>query len=176
MYLHTWGCAYQDAYILGEGHPLQGVYLHSWRCAYQDTYVLGEGHPLQGVYLHSWGCAYQDTCVLGEGHPLQGVYLHSWGCAYQDAYVLGEGHPLQGVYLHNWGVASTSAASTTGCVPSSLGVCIPGHMCTVGVPSLQPVKNIYSLELKQTFVYETIFIKLKVHRYDPSGAYGKTCN
>ena len=103
---------------------------------------------------------------------------------------------------------------------SSLGVCIPGRMCTGGgihyrgctfitggwhppvlhplrgctfiaggvhtrmhvywgtggVPSLQPVKNIYSLELKQRFVYETIFIKLKVHRYDPSGAYGKTCN
>ena len=72
-------------------------------------------------------------------------------------------HPLQGVYLHNWGVASTSAASTTGGVPSSLGVCIPGRMCTGGVPSLQPVKNIYSLELKQRFVYETIFIKLKVH-------------
>ena len=85
-------------------------------------------------------------------------------------------HPLQGVYLHNWGVVSTSAASTTGGVPSLLGVCIPGCMCTGGVPSLQPVKNIYSLELKQRFVYETIFIQLKVHRYDPSGAYGKTCN
>ena len=33
-------------------HPLQGVYLHSWGCAYQDTCVLGEGHPLQGVYSH----------------------------------------------------------------------------------------------------------------------------
>ena len=30
------------------------------------------------------------------------------------------------------GVASTSAASTTGGVPSLLGVCIPGHMCTGG--------------------------------------------
>ena len=96
VYLHSWGCAYQDACVLGEGHPLQGVYLHSWGCAYQDACVLGEGHPLQGVYLHSWGCAYQDACVLGEGHPLQGVYLHSWGCAYQDACVLGEGHPTTG--------------------------------------------------------------------------------
>ena len=30
----------------------RGVYLHSWGCAYQDTCVLGEGHPLQGVYSH----------------------------------------------------------------------------------------------------------------------------
>ena len=87
VYLHTWGCAYQDAYVLGEGHLLQGVYLHSWGCAYLDTCELGEGYQLQGVYLHSWGCAYLDACILGEGHQLQEVYLHSWGCAYQDAYL-----------------------------------------------------------------------------------------
>ena len=109
VYLHTWGCPYQDAYVLGQGHPLQGVYLHSWGCAYQDTCVLGEGYPLQGVYLHSWGCAYQDTCVLGQGYPLQGVYLHSWGCAYQDICVLGKGYQLQGVYLHSWGCAYQDA-------------------------------------------------------------------
>ena len=84
VYLHSWGCAYQDTCILGEGHQLQEVYLHSWGCAYQDACILGEGYPLQGVYLHSWGCAYQDTCILEDGYPLQGVYHHSWGCAYKD--------------------------------------------------------------------------------------------
>ena len=107
-----------DAYVLGEGHPLQGVHLHSWGCAYQDTCVLGEGHPLQGVYLHSWGCAYQDAYVLGEGHPLQGVYLHSWGCAYQDTCVLGEGHPLQGVYSHDKKILPTSALNWTNFSPN----------------------------------------------------------
>ena len=181
MYLHCWGCAYQDAYVLGEGHPLQGVYLHSWGCAYQDACVLGRGIHYRGCTFKAggvhtrthvyWGGASTTggvpsllgVCIpghmcTGEGHPLQGVYLHSWGCAYQDTCVLGEGHPLQGVYLHRWGCTYQDA-------------CVLG-----GVPSLQPVKNIYSFELKQRFVYETIFIKLKVHRYDPSGAYGKTCN
>ena len=103
------------------------------------------------------------TFITGGVHTRTHVY---WGW-----------HPLQGVYLHNWGVGiHTCCIHYKGGVPSSLGVCIPGHMCTGGVPSLQPVKNIYSLELKQRFVYETIFIKIKVHRYDPSGAYGKTCN
>ena len=65
-------------------------------------------HPLQGVYLHNWGGCHPPVL-----HPLQGVYLHCWGCAYQDACVLG-------------------VASTTGGVPSLLGVCIPGRMCTGG--------------------------------------------
>ena len=64
----------------------------------------------------AFGC----TFIHGGVHTRTHVY---WGW-----------HPLQGVYLHNynWGVASTSAASTTGGVPSLLGVCIPGHMCTGG--------------------------------------------
>ena len=113
VYLHSWGCAYQDTCILGEGHQLQEVYLHSWGCAYQDSCILGEGYPLQGVYLHSWGCAYQDTCVLGDGYPLQGVYHHSWGCAYQDTCVLGEGYQLQEIYLHSWGCAYHDAYLAT---------------------------------------------------------------
>ena len=110
VYLHRWGCAYQYACVLGEGHPLQGVYLHSWRCAYEDAYVLGEGHPLQGctfiaggvhtrmhVYwgrgIHYRGVpSYLGVCIpgcmcTGGGASTTGVYLHSWGCAYQDAYL-----------------------------------------------------------------------------------------
>ena len=123
VYLHSWGCAYQDTCVLGEGHPLQGVYLHSWGCAYQDTCVLGEGHPLQGVYLHSWGCAYQDACVLGRGihyrgctfiaggvhtrtHVYWGRGIHYRGCTF----IAGGVHARMHVY---WG-----GASTTGGVPS----------------------------------------------------------
>ena len=67
VYLHTWGCPYQDAYVLGEGHPLQGVYLHSWGCAYQDTCVLGRG-------IHYRGC----TFIAGGVHTRTHVY---WGGA-----------------------------------------------------------------------------------------------
>ena len=90
------------------------------------THVYWGWHPLQGVYLHNWGGAihYRGCTFIAGGvhtrmhvywgwHPLQGVYLHCWGCAYQDACVLG-------------------VASTTGGVPSLLGVCIPGRMCTGG--------------------------------------------
>ena len=99
------------------------------------THVYWGWHPLQGVYLHNWGGGggIHQYCI-----HYRGVYLHCWGCTFiaggvhTRTHVYWGWHPLQGVYLHNWGVASTSAASTTGGVPSYLGVCIPGHICTGG--------------------------------------------
>ena len=44
----------------------------------------------------------------------------------------GGGIHYRGCTFITGGVASTSAASTTGGVPSLLGVCIPGCMCTGG--------------------------------------------
>ena len=81
-------------------------------------------HPLQGVYLHNWGGGIHQCCIHYRGCTFITGGVHT------RTHVYWGWHPLQGVYLHNWGVASTSAASTTGGVPSSLGVCIPGRMCT----------------------------------------------
>ena len=187
VYLHCWGCAYQDACVLGvasttggvpsllgvciPGRMCTGGGIHYRGCTFiaggvhTRTHVYWGWHPLQGVYLHNWGGAihYRGCTFIAGGvhtrmhvywgwHPLQGVYLHCWGCAcmctgggihYRGCTFIAGGvhtrthvywgwHPLQGVYLHNWGVPSTSAASTTGGVPSLLGVCIPGRMCTGG--------------------------------------------
>ena len=105
VYLHTWGCAYQDACVYGGGSTTGGVPSYLGVCL-QDTRT--GGHPLQGVYLHIWGCADQDVCLGGAsttgcvpsylwvwipgcmctgGHALQGVYLHTCWCAYQGMYI-----------------------------------------------------------------------------------------
>ena len=124
MYLHCWGCAYQDACVLGGGIHYRGC-----------TFITGGWHPpvmhpLQGVYLHCWGCGIHQCCIHYRGctfitggwhppvlHPLQGDVPSLLGVCIPGCMCTGGWHPLQGVYLHNWGVASTSAASTTGGVP-----------------------------------------------------------
>ena len=96
-------------------------------------------------------------------HPLQGGVPPSLGVCIPGHMCTGGGLHYRGCTFITGGVASTSAASTTGrCTFIAGGVHTRMHVYW-GVPSLQPVKNIYSLELKQRFVYETIFIKLKVH-------------
>ena len=59
--IHYRGCTFiaggvhsQDC-VLGEEHPLQGVYLHSWGCAYQDACVLGRGIHYRGCTFIAGG-------------------------------------------------------------------------------------------------------------------------
>ena len=100
------------------------------------TFIIGGWHPpvlhpLQGVYLHNWGGGIHQCCIHYRGCTFIAGGVHT------RMHVYWGWHPLQGVYLHNWeggihqccihyrgctfitgGVASTSAASTTGGVPS----------------------------------------------------------
>ena len=143
-------------------HPLQVVYLHNWGWWHPPvlhqlqggcTFITGGVHTRMHVY---WGGIHYRWCTFITGgvastsaatttggctfmvwgvhtrmhvywgwHPLQGgvhTRMHMyWGW-----------HPLQGCTFITGVVASTSAASTTGGVPSWLGVCIPGCMCTGG--------------------------------------------
>ena len=50
VYLHRWGCAYQDACVLGEGHPLQGVYSHDKKKSYQPVHSIG---PISSPIEHT---------------------------------------------------------------------------------------------------------------------------
>ena len=98
------------------------------------THVYWGWHPLQGVYLHNWGVASTSaasttggcTFIAGGVRTRMHVYwggIHYRGCTF----ITGGGwhpsvlHPLQGG------------------VPSLLGVCIPGRMCTGGWHPLQGV-------------------------------------
>ena len=121
------------------------------------------GRMCTGGGIHYRGCTFITGGVAStSAASTTGGCTFITGGVHTRTHVYWGWHPLQEVYLHNWGVASTSAASTTGgCtfiagggwhppvlhplqggVPSSLGVCIPGCMCTGvasttwGVPSL----------------------------------------
>ena len=123
-------------------HPLQGGVPSLLGGVHTRTYVYWGWHLLQGVYLHNWGGRIHQCCIHYRGctfitgggvwhppvlHPLQGVYLHNWGGGIHQCCIY-----YRGCTFITGGVASTSAASTTGGVPSLLGVCIPGRMCTGG--------------------------------------------
>ena len=66
----------------------------------------------------------------GRGIHYRGCTFIAGGVAYQDTCVLGQGHPLQGG------------------VPSKLGVCIPGCICT---GEGHPLQGVYSHDIKKSW-------------------------
>ena len=64
VYLHTWGCAYQDAYVLGRGIHYRGC-----------TFIAGGVHTRMHVY---WGRGInyrRCTFIAGGVHTRTHVYL-----------------------------------------------------------------------------------------------------
>ena len=121
------------------GHMCTGEGYHYRGC----TFITGGWHPpvlhpLQGGVPSSLGVCIPGCMCTGGGIHYRGCTFIAGG-VHTRTHVYWGWHPLQGVYLHNWGVASTSAASTTGGVPSSLGVylhcwgCAYQDACVLGV-------------------------------------------
>ena len=95
----------------GRGIPYRGC-----------TFIPGDVHTRTHVYwgrgIHYRGCTFIPGGVHTRMHVYWGRGIHYRGCTF----IAGGVHTRMHVY---WG-----GASPTGGVPSKLGVCIPGCMCT----------------------------------------------
>ena len=141
--IHYRGCTFIAGGVHTRAHVYRGRGIHYRGC----TFIAGGVHTRMHVYwgrgIHYRGCTPMTKKILpasalnwtnfwpNRAHWLVGFPIlrrrrctgngFITGGVHTRTHVYWGWHPLQGVYLHNWGVASTSAASTTGGVPSSLG-------------------------------------------------------
>ena len=108
-----------------------GVYLHCWGCAYQDACVLEGGIHYRGCTFITGGVASTSAASTTGGvpsllgvwhtpvlHPLQGVYLKNWGGGIHQCCIHYRGCTFIAGGVHTRTHVYWKVASTTGGVPS----------------------------------------------------------